>query len=551
MCGKYLITMFSIFNTKQDNAVEVLSAFLKALNVRVTATTISEELPNHPDYPSLLAISDILNVWNIENAAISIEAAQLKEIPTPFLTSLKTENGIFILVNAVKDETIEWWHSDRGLQIETLDEFSKKWENIVLLAEPSETSGEANYQANRQAEIMASLRLPLILTGFSILILSAIWQASTLSISALIFLKIVGCILSLLLIAIQYGKPNYFTASLCKLNSKTDCNDILNSPASKIFSWLSWSEVGLFYFVGGFLVLLTPIPQPLSPHWERGELLGILSVLALPYTFYSFYYQWRIAKSWCPLCLAVLAVLWLEAVVGFSSLQNFSFSNTKHYLLLIYCFGLTPLLWFAIKPFIIKAREADGLQKELKRFTNNPDLFEILLYQQRRMTLISFDLQPIVLGNPAAEHTITMVTNPFCGSCAKADEDLETLLAINPNIKAEIIFAATNQEQDQRGKVARHILSLENKNAGIALHDWYNQLKQDYDSWAKKYPLNDTSNDSSKQLEIHFQWCISTGIDTTPTFFIDGFEKPQVYDLHGIGRLFNYISLNSDLIKST
>ena len=144
-----------------------------------------------------------------------------------------------------------------------------------------------------------------------------------------------------------------------------------------------------------------------------------------------------------------------------------------------------------------------------------------------------------------------MVTNPFCEPCVKAHEALETLLAINPNIKAEIIFAATNHEQDQRGKVARHILSLENTNASTALHDWYSQPKKDYDSWAKKHPLNDTSNDRYKQLETHYQWCMATGIDTTPTFFIDGFEKPQVYDLQGIGRLFNYISLNSDLIKST
>ncbi|MEZ4900630.1 MAG: hypothetical protein R2822_02145 [Spirosomataceae bacterium] len=35
---------------------------------------------------------------------------------------------------------------------------------------------------------------------------------------------------------------------------KTDCNHILTSPAAKITPWLGWSEVGFFYFMGGWIL---------------------------------------------------------------------------------------------------------------------------------------------------------------------------------------------------------------------------------------------------------------------------------------------------------
>ena len=37
-------------------------------------------------------------------------------------------------------------------------------------------------------------------------------------------------------------------------------------------------------------------------------LLGI-NILALPYTIFSVYYQWRVAKQWCVLCLVVQGLL--------------------------------------------------------------------------------------------------------------------------------------------------------------------------------------------------------------------------------------------------
>jgi len=58
--------------TKYDPKVNTIIAFLKLLDVKVNNSTVDETLQNHPDWPSLLSISDALSKWNIPNAATKI-----------------------------------------------------------------------------------------------------------------------------------------------------------------------------------------------------------------------------------------------------------------------------------------------------------------------------------------------------------------------------------------------------------------------------------------------------------------------------------------------
>ncbi|UTA67902.1 hypothetical protein [Emticicia sp. 21SJ11W-3] len=76
-----------------DNAVAATYLYLKSIGAKVTAETVEETLKNHPDYPSLLATSDALNEWHIENVALQIKPEQIIDITTPFLTHLNVNGG--------------------------------------------------------------------------------------------------------------------------------------------------------------------------------------------------------------------------------------------------------------------------------------------------------------------------------------------------------------------------------------------------------------------------------------------------------------------------
>src|SRR5471030_1680876 len=110
----------------------------------------------------------------------------------------------------------------------------------------------------------------------------------------------------MLLLMQSIDANNPFIQKLCGEDNK-NCNAILSSKAAKINEFLSWSEVGFFYFAGTWLALLFN-----SAHIAMLQALAVLNIVALPYTFYSIHYQWRVAKQWCVFCCAVQALLWLE-----------------------------------------------------------------------------------------------------------------------------------------------------------------------------------------------------------------------------------------------
>ena len=424
------------------------------------------------------------------------------------------------------------YRNEKGKRItETREDFLKKWSGVVFIAEPTEASGEKDYAAKRQKEQLENLRWPLIIAGFLLLTVVGIFQSPSLSTGVLLGLKAIGVILAALLLSVQYGKTNDFTDSLCRLNNHTDCNHILTSPAAKITSWLGWSEVGFFYFMGGWIALI--IAGEAQFDIRHSEFV-ILSMLALPYTFWSIWYQWRVAKQWCPLCVAVQVVIWAEVAVGSLEIMEVnpvSLLPTMDYRL--WTSFLSPiLLWLIIKPLLLKSKQADGWQRELGKFKNNPALFEALLKQQKQMPPVPAELQPLILGNPAAEHTITMVTNPYCGPCAKAHTELEKVLAENTQVKAQIVFAVCHDSDGRKTKVAKHMMALgstyEKPEDGIAA--WYDQTKKEYDTWAKSYPA-DTGNIPENVIAAHCEWTQKAEIQATPTFYVNGYEVPKVFGL--------------------
>lgn len=270
--------------TERENLLGVVWAYLCNLRPHLTLTTLRDTLEQHPDYPSLLSLGDTLDRYHIENAALRIDAEQLALLQVPYIAHLRTHGGTFVLVERATDETFIY-RNEKGKRItETRQDFLKKWSGVVFIAEPTEASGEKNYAAKRQKEQLENLRWPLIIAGFLLVTAVGMYQSPNLATGVLLGLKAIGVILTALLLSVQYGKPNDFTDSLCRLNNHTDCNHILTSPAAKITPWLGWSEVGFFYFMGGW-ISLTLNPSPfgeglLLPLWGR-TLAGLGAWLCL------------------------------------------------------------------------------------------------------------------------------------------------------------------------------------------------------------------------------------------------------------------------------
>lgn len=517
----------------QANPVALLQAWLGQLAVPVSKTTIRQTVENHPDYPSLLSLSDALDEWQVDNAALQLGSVeQLRELPTPFVACLTGQGNYYSLVQTVTNGAVRFVEPvTRQPQTETLEEFSKHWSGVVLLAEKTEQSGELDYRTNRRQEIVENLRWPSILIGaFLVIGVSLLTIGKSIILSGWLWLlaNTVGLGLSLLLVQKQLGHANSLTDRLCKVAGKAGCDEVLNSPAATIAGILPWSDVGLLYFSGSLLLSLVAGFQPAL--WP---LVGALALLALPYTAFSLYYQGFVARQWCILCLGVQGVLLAEGVLAVWQLSPLPTTGQP------YSWGLSALLfpaisWLALKPTLQQAVEVQPLRRKLARFQNNPDLFKSLLSQQSQAPSWLPE-SVIMLGNPEAEHVITVVTNPYCGPCATLHKVLEKLLVGRTTIKANLIFMACDGPSGRANKMVRHLLAL--KSVGKvteALTDWYQQPNKDYSSWATRWPT-DPKIVSMNLVQQHCDWCKEGSIRATPTVFVDGYKLPELYrldDLH-------------------
>ena len=519
-----------------DSNVKVLITFLKIIKVKVNNSTIDETLQNHPDWPSMLCISDSLNKWNVPNGAGKMELNQIDELPVPFIAYTNDSEFPLAIVTKNDDSEIQFLSKNYSKTItKSREDFLKSWTGIYLIAETNEQSGEKEYDRNKRKALINSLiplSLLVLLTAFSFFFLYTTINknGNTLLVSATgIYLQYLilftGVIIASLLLWYEIDKNNPLLKKVCTGITKGNCNAIITGRQSKVFNWLSWSEVGFFYFTGGLLLLM------LSGNNINNAITleGLLNILALPYIVFSVYYQWRVAKQWCVLCLGVQALLLLGGVniltnnflSGFPHLPvSFIISEALIYLLPV-------LLWFAVKPYILHLQEAKNTKREYLRIKFNSEIFETLLRKQKAIT-IPADGLGIDIGNPDAKNILIKVCNPYCGPCAKAHPKIDKLLEGTDNLKVKIIFTVPNDPEHYIYKPVTHLLAVDeqsnHKEIMRALDDWYLADKKDYDSFATKYPMNGELTKQGDKIEAMDKWCNEMEIQFTTTTFINDYQ---------------------------
>ena len=526
--------------------VKATIAFLTLLNVKVNNVMVDEILQNHPDWPGLLSIADSLNKWNIPNGSGKIEPNQIDQLPVPFIAYTNDREHPLSIVTQVADTTIEFYSKNYSKAItDSKEEFLKRWTGIYLIAEPNEHSGEKGYEKNKRKAIINALipvSLFALLTALSFFSFYNIVNhndssqfASITGVYFQYFILLTGVVVTSLLLWYEIDKTNPLLQKVCTGIAKGNCNAILTGKQSKLLSWLSWSEVGFFYFAGGLLVLLlagSNVTNTIS-------LLGWLNILALPYTIFSVYYQWRVAKQWCVLCLAVQALLVLGGINAITNSFLTPFVYSISFLSRSFLLYLLPvLLWYVAKPYILQLQKAKNTKREYLRIKFNFEIFTTLLKKQNQVS-ISPESLGINLGNPNATNTLLKVCSPYCGPCASAHPKIDRLLEEIPNLKVKIIFTTPNRPEQPAYKPVTHLMAISeqaNSEGHIkqALDDWYLPDEKDYLYFATKHPMNGELTKQGYKVEAMEQWCNAMKISATPTIFINGYQLPDAYGIEDL-----------------
>jgi len=248
---------------KEDNTVGIIQRAARYFRIHVVKSSVKEELKSHPDYPSFKSICDTLNEWKIENYPLRYEVNELEYLQAPYIVHFSRGGGMIGFVTDIVKDQVTYYTSYNEKRKTGRKEFLESTSGAVILLNPDERSGERDYQTKIKNELITKSILPLALTAALIFIIYLFYNnfASGGSIYSkvilpLVFTKITGIILSVLLILHEFECHLSITDKLCHLNKATNCNTVLNDKASKVFGWFGWADVGFVYFTGSFLFLL-------------------------------------------------------------------------------------------------------------------------------------------------------------------------------------------------------------------------------------------------------------------------------------------------------
>jgi len=519
---------------KKENSI--IHTFLVKANVPFTGLGLKETIMAHPEAGTLLAVGDILDDYNIENISVRITPEELCKIDTPFISQLQTPEKEFVLITTVGIDKIEYVNRHGRSTKLPFSEFREKWSGIALMTEVTGGSREKGYALNRVRNILSRVRLPFVIT--SLFLMTVYWgiyrnlsQAHGTFIACFVLL-LSGAIVTTLLVIQSVAGGNSFVHRLCNISRLTRCNDILESSAASIGGVVSWSEVGWVYFTGSLL----------SMSFAPGSLpvLQLINICALPYTCWSIYYQWKIAKQWCPFCISIQLLLWSTFILSTISLHGLGLGSLTfdNCLATAVCF-LTPVTfaWLTF-PFIKKAMQAAPLRAELHRIKTSEAFFKASLAGQEKVSFEGYD-QDIVFGDPHAPYEITVVSNPYCSPCARMHQRVNDLLSKLPaRVKLRYVFAVAGPDNEERDQAIKYLIAAYHQYGQGTAEEiysmWYSADTVNFDRTFARYPVKMDDPVLDAILASHSEWCRRAGITATPTVYLNGSKLPGEYELEDL-----------------
>jgi len=511
--------------------------YLTALNIPVSRRFFRKRVASHPDYPSLLSISDTLDQLGIPHGVARLEKEQLETLTFPYVLHMEKGNGEYLVVNKEED-------------LNKRPDLLMDWSGIVLQAEaPEEMEDEENREwlgKEKAGRFVVGLLI------LSLLIIIAAGWTPGFSWAAILVLVVAfaGTVVGYLLVAKDLGVKYDAVESFCNTGKKTNCDRVLRSDEATLFGHFALSDAVLSYFTAQLITvsLLIPLAGNAAPLWLA---LAVTSVLTLPVVAYSLYLQGIKFKTWCRLCLLVAVVLVVQAgLFGWMPVSGvFSLADGS-----LWAAGLVAgnVLAVGALVFLLKARLKEGNEAEQEaaaanRIIFNPSVFTHLLLQQPQADCTPFE-QELLIGNPKAPVQIIMAASLGCGPCKDGFEKAKRLVRMYPDqVNLSVRVSIPQQPNGNETDPGRYILGYWLRNiygtkdpsgdTEKILQNWFELA--DLSQIREQYPLQTNGQDPELETlaDRHAAWFGKAKIKGTPTFFVNGYKLPGQYRIEDLRHL--------------
>jgi uncharacterized membrane protein len=503
--------------------LNILQKWVKVSGYHVNETNMETLFLSHPDIGGIVSITDTLNDFDIENTVAEIPKESLTQLKDPFIASVKNNSeNTFVLAHIVNNEKVKVDTGNNKAIIVTTNEFVNKWNGVVIVIDKS---NRKKYRLNKNTLVLAILLLS-VLALFICQNLNAFSYAAILHFS----LSLIGITISILIIIHEFGFKSNVASKVCNLNATTSCVAVLNSKTGKFYKNIGLSDLGIIYFFTQALYWITTNPSTSYKYFP----IYIVSLCSLPITLYSLYLQKFIIKKWCPLCLGIVSVLWLQGSITVNYFLNNSLLQLPAQTTIAFLLNvlITSILWIVLKPLLQNAAKYKTSNIDALSFRRNYHLFMPYYASQPTYNIEIQGLQDFGIGNDKAPVNITVILSPDCPICSYTNEILNRLIKKYPT---EIyinyrLLANTKQIDNPKTKAAIYLLSefLKQKKPNAILTEWYSKTL--LDQLPITYTISEKHNIELSILQVYEQWSINYGIVYTPALFINGKLFPNFYD---------------------
>jgi uncharacterized membrane protein/protein-disulfide isomerase len=329
---------------------------------------------------------------------------------------------------------------------------------------------------------------------------------------------------------------------------------VLSSKGATILNDIKLSDLSFIYFTGITVATIILILSNFSTFIPK-----IISLIALPITLYSIYYQAMVIKKWCFLCLCIVGLMWLQAgvaVINFS--PNYEFSS-----ILITLFFMVSIatFWLLISKFYKENKELITIKLNYFKFKRNFELFNNQLSRSKIINTDLPDTKEIIYGNMNSAFHIVMISNPMCGHCRAVHQLVnEILKRYSDAFKLTIRFNVNPKDPlNSSVKVTTRLLEIHHTESPEMSLKAMDDIYGDYttEQWLKKWDGCSEQKEYLTILENEYSWCKEKSINFTPEILINGQPYPRVYDrseliffIEDLAEQFEANNYNIPLIKT-
>jgi uncharacterized membrane protein len=350
-------------------------------------------------------------------------------------------------------------------------------------------------------------------------------------------------------------KTNTYASSFLKKICTSEknnfgCKQVISSAASRLFGIISQTDIGIVYFSS---LLSFTVAGLLANRYENHlSILFWTAVLPLPYTVFPVYYQLRVIKKICILCMVTQTLLWIQFGYFIFIREDIAIwtihpESAVEFSLIM---ATLSLLYFFLLQNQKNRDRLNALSSENLKFKNTEALFENSMAGQKQFIDPEIPAA-LILGDPLAKIKLNAILSLSCAPCANKLKDLlklqdwfENAICINILLKADKYSAS----------ILKNLLTYsQNGNteqAAGALAKWYDfflnakakgavNLSTIAAAWEKQNPSTGWAESIENLYALHEQCYKTHPIPFTPLIEYNGRLLANPY--HDIELLSNRI----------